>query len=574
MSAIKENAEENMTVSRRGFLTGAVSLGALSVAALSGCAPQPMASTGELSNEAADAVASTSGNPAWLGDEPVIGEDEIAQTLETEVLVVGGGTSGLFAAASAAENGAKTMVAEKFTGGGVRIGFGALGSRLQKESGVDVDKNAVIRELLRYSNHNADVRLLKIWADNSGEAVDWWQDRCAEHDVPMWFEPGGQVEGENYWYMQTCHSPQFPTDEEGNPTELDGAFVLTEYCKGLGVDFQYNMAMVKLVKEDDRVAGVIAKSADGNYVRINASKGVIVCTGGYGQNPEMLAALQPDTMKKIGYSSAIPGTEGDGIKACIWAGAAFDDTHTSAMFDRACVAPDQVGGWEMGAQGWFWMGSQPLLKVNLKGERFMSESVPYDYILQEALNLPDNTWCTLWDSNIEEDVRRFSTQGCSRYFEFENGAPPRIPWVGVEAFNEGLEAEGLIQRADTIAELAEKLGLPADKLEKTVDRYNELFDAQNDEDFGKEAYRLSELRNPPFFGVRQTGYLLCTLDGIKVNTEMQAVDEAGQPIEGLFVAGVDSGGYYSGTYPSHSGGNCCGHNCTFGRLAGRYAATM
>ena len=573
MGSIKKTKEE-AAISRRGFLAAAASLGALSAAAgVAGCAPQPMASTEGTGASSGDGSASASGNPAWLGDEPTIGEDEIVQTLDTEVLVVGGGTSGLFAAASAAENGAKTMVAEKFTGGGVRIGFGALGSRLQKEANVEVDKDAVVRELLRYSNHNADVRLLKTWADHSGEAVDWWQDRCAEQGVPMWFEPGGQVEGENYWYMQTCHSPQFPVDEEGNPTELDGAFVLTEYCKGLGVDFQYNTAMVKLVKEGDRVVGVIAKNSDGDYVRINASKGVIVCTGGYGQNSEMLAALQPDTMKKIGYSSAIPGTEGDGIKACIWAGAAFDDTHTSSMFDRACVMPDEVGGWEKGAPGWFWMGSQPLLKVDLTGLRFMSESVPYDCILQQALNLPDNTWCTLWDANIEEDVRRFSTQGCSRYFEFENGAPPQIPWVGVQAINEGLEADGFIQRADTIAELAEKLGLPADQLEQTVARYNELFDAQNDEDFGKEAYRLSALRTPPFFGVRQTGYLLCTLDGIKVNTEMQAVDEAGQPIAGLYVAGVDSGGYYSGTYPSHAGGNCCGRNSTFGRLAGRYAAT-
>ena len=83
------------------------------------------------------------------------------------------------------------------------------------------------------------------------------------------------------------------------------------------------------------VSGIIATNADGDYVRINASKGVIVCTGGYGQNIDMLAALQPETLKKIGYSSAIPGTEGDGIKACIWAGAAFDDTHCSAMFRPA-----------------------------------------------------------------------------------------------------------------------------------------------------------------------------------------------------------------------------------------------
>ena len=100
------------------------------------------------------------------------------------------------------------------------------------------------------------------------------------------------------------------------------------------------------------------------------------------------------------------------------------------MFDRACVKPDEVGGYGNGSGGWFWMGSQPFLKVNLKGERFMSESVPYDYVLQAALSQPDHTWCTVWDSNLVEDIYRFKTQGCSRYFEFRErraAAVPRLP---------------------------------------------------------------------------------------------------------------------------------------------------
>ena len=204
------------------------------------------------------------------------------------------------------------------------------------------------------------------------------------------------------------------------------------------------------------------------------------------------------------------------------------------------MKPDEVGGYGNGSGGWFWMGSQPFLKVNLKGERFMSESVPYDYVLQAALSQPDHTWCTVWDSNLVEDIYRFKTQGCSRYFEFENGAPPQIPLAAVMGMNEGLVADGFIQQADTVEELAEKLDIPADAFAATVARYNELYDQQLDEDFGKEAYRLSALRTPPFFGVRQTGYLLCTLDGIKIDEQMHALDESGQTIPGLFVAGVDS----------------------------------
>lgn len=318
--------------------------------------------------------------------------------------------------------------------------------------------------------------------------------------------------------------------------------------------------------------GIIAKNENDEYIRINASKGVIVCTGGYGQNPDMLAALQPDTMKKISYSSGIPGTEGDGIRACIWAGAAFDDVHSAAMFDRACLKPDEVNGFGNGSNGWFWMGSQPFLKVNLNGERFMSESVPYDNVLQAALSQPENTYCTIFDSKYPDDVVRFDTQGCSRYIPFENGAPAQIPLPAVIGMNEGLVEQGFMQKADTIEELAEKLQIPAENLAATVARYNELFEKQEDEDYGKEAYRLSSVAVPPFYGIRQAGYLLCTLDGIKINDHMQALTEEGTAIKGLYVAGVDSGGYYAGTYPSHSGGNCCGRNCTFGRLAGKYAA--
>ena len=133
-------------------------------------------------------------------------------------------------------------------------------------------------------------------------------------------------------------------------------------------------------------------------------------------------------------------------------------------------------------------------------------------------------------------------------------------------------ADGFIQQGDTVEELAEKLDIPADAFAATVARYNELYDQQLDEDFGKEAYRLSALRTPPFFGVRQTGYLLCTLRRHQDRRADARARRVRQTIPGLFVAGVDSGGYYAHTYPSHSGGNCCGRNGTFGRLAGKYAA--
>lgn len=132
---------QEAALSRRRFLQGAGAAGALAaISATLGCAPQAAAPAEETAQGEASA------QNAWLGAEPEIAESGIVETFETEVLVVGGGTSGLFAAASAAESGAKTMVVEKFEGGGIRVGFGALNSRLQNEAGIVPEKHKIVNE--------------------------------------------------------------------------------------------------------------------------------------------------------------------------------------------------------------------------------------------------------------------------------------------------------------------------------------------------------------------------------------------------------------------------------------------
>ena len=160
-------------------------------------------------------------------------------------------------------------------------------------------------------------------------------------------------------------------------------------------------------------------------------------------------------------------------------------------------------------------------------------------------------------------------------FPFPNNADPNIPYQAVEGnMLPGLVENGFVFQCDTIAQLAEKLGLPADQLEATVARYNELYDKGVDEDFGKEAHRMSAIRTAPFYGAKNTGYILCTMDGIQIDQNMNAVDTNNDPIPGLYVVGNDSGGYFSGTYPNLSTGAACGRTVTFGRRAGRIAATQ
>ena len=529
-----------------------------------------------LAVEEEETVAVDDGTPAWLGHEPEIADSEIVETLDTEVLVVGGGTGGLFAACSAGENGAKTLVIDKLTSGGVRDDLGAIDSRYQKEWGTKIDKFDYITEMTKTAAGRLDQRLVKLWAEESGEAIDWYGDRLAERGVELWHEAGGDDEGSRYIHFATGHSPKWEGSDDGEGNQLNGAKVLTDYALTLGVEFRYNTPMVKLIKENRRVTGAIAENEDGGYVRINASKGVIAATGGYSLNYDMLEALQPENLAIVGLNGSIPGATGDGIKACIWAGGKFDETHSMMMFDRAALKPDAVPGRaqiESGETSMFWMGSQPFLKVNSKGERFFNESGTYEGILHADEFNKDHCHYTIFDSDWTTYIQSFKTHGCSRMFPFPNGAEPNRTYQSMEESFPGMIEKGVLFQCDTIAELAEKLGLPADALEATVERYNELYDKGVDEDFGKESFRLSAVRKAPFYGVKNTGFILCTMDGIQIDQNMNAVDTNNEPIPGLYVVGNDSGAYFSATYPNLSTGAACGRTVTFGRRAGRIAAT-
>lgn len=512
-------------------------------------------------------------NTDWLGEEPVVAENEITAEYECDVLVIGAGTSGTFAAASAAEEGVKTILIERFPhdmASGIRDTLAACGSREQKEDGDDVDKTTAINHLCNWSQGYTRRSLAKLWADNSGETVDWFTDRLAEGGMEFRHEIDDHSLPSNYEFLDVGHSTQY-TSEYYEQLTMDKVF---DYALSKGLQIDYETTMVKLEKDGERVCGIIATNAAGEYVRYKAAKGVIVATGGYGMNSDMMAALQPHTQEMIGVNFNKAGSKGDGIKACLWAGAIMDTVHTSMIFDRACIKPDEIGLPGKSVPGaWFWMGSQPFLKVNLRGERFMNEYQPYDYVLHSASGQPGHTFVDVWDSKYEKDIERFATHGCSRLYPHENGTQSVFPMEMIVGMNADLEAQGYIVRADSIEELAEKLNIPVDTFKATVERYNELAAKGVDEDFGKEGYRLSTLDTAPFFGTRQCGgYFICTMDGIQIDDNMHAIRADGSPIEGLYVIGDCSGSYFAGSYPNLMGGAAAGRSVTFGRLAGKYAA--
>ena len=509
----------------------------------------------------------------WLGEEPEIDKAAITAEYECDVLVVGAGTSGSFAACAAVEEGAKTILIERFDhdmASGIRDTLAACGSREQLEDGDDVDKNVAINHLCNWSHGYTRRSLAKLWADNSGEAIDWFRDRLAEGGMEFRHEIDNHELPSNYEFLDVGHSTQY-SDQYYEQLTMDKLF---DYAVPKGLQIDYETTMVKLEKDGERVCGLIAKNAAGDYVRYKAAKGVIIATGGYGSNMDMVAALQSWTLEQICVNYNKSGSKGDGIKACLWAGAIMDTTHSAMIFDRGAIKPDETGlPGQSVPGGWFWMGSQPFLKVNLRGERFMNEYQPYDYTLHQAAMQPAHTYATVWDSTYESDIERFATHGCSRLYPHENGTQSVFPMAMIVGMNAGLEEEGYIVRADSIEELAEKLNLPVETFVKTVERYNELAAKGEDEDFGKEAYRLSTMDAPPYFGTRQCGgYFICTMDGIQIDDNLHAIRADGSPIEGLYVVGDCSGNYFSESYPNLMGGAAAGRSTTFGRVAGKNAA--
>ena len=538
-------------------------------------------------NAVADCIRQASGgaiNPAeqpleeeasadWLGEEPVVDEADITETVECEVLVVGAGSSGCFAAAAAAEAGADTLLIDRFghdMASGIRDTLAACGSSEQLVDGADVDKQVAARYICDWSQGYARYSLAKLWADRSGETIDWYTNVLAESGISFRHEID-EHQTSNYQYLDVGHSIQY-TD---NYTETLAMDAVLDYAEGHGLTVRYETTMVKLEKDGSgRVTGIIAKNADDSYLRINASKGVILGCGGYSGNEEMMKALQPQSVEQTCVNYSKPGAKGDGIKACLWAGAIMDTTHTAMIFDRGAVKPDYAGEPGKASDGMmFWMGSQPFLKVNLKGERFINEYLPYDMVLHAAASQPHHTYCTIWDSKYPEDCEKFATHGCSRLYPHVNGTAPVFPMETVIGMNEDLEEQGYIVQADTVEELAEKLGLPVDTFTATVEHYNELAANGEDTDFGKESYRLSTLTEAPFYGVRQCGgYLICTMDGIQIDDNIHALDANYQPIPGLYVIGDMSGNYFSHSYPNLMSGAAAGRSATFGRLAGQNAA--
>ena len=515
----------------------------------------------------------------WLGKEPDIDEAAITETVDTDILIVGAGNGGMFAAAYAAANGLNFRVIEQNANvQDTRHWYGAVDSAAAKEAGEPAtDKAKLLSEISRYASGKCDQRVVKTWINESAAMHDFM--RSILEDKYGWvcdFTSGSEAawpaenaeHNTDYLYPVQEHNYMASESASGLPRNE----LLLQYIQELGYDVDFKTSLAKLEKNSEgRITGIIAQSTeDDHFIRYNANKGVLLACGGFPGNPYMMEQLDPLGTSVTTACSYSPADKGYGIRAAVWAGANLDKEAAPMLFDRGVVAPGVDGGYvdsdtAFGGKAFpgkirqYNPGTQPFLKVNRNGERFANESCPYNDIVYAAAHQPGRVYAQICDANILEDAKRFHTIGCSA--QTRNGGEKYIQGK----MDEAIEA-GALFKCDTLDELADKMGFTGaakDTFLATVERYNELYDKQNDEDFGKPAYRLSAIRTAPFYGCWLGASLLCTEQGIAINDKGQALDNDNKPMPGLYVTGDMSGSFFANNYPCLMAGVAMGRTLTY-----------
>ena len=526
----------------------------------------------------------------WLGKEPDIDEAAITETVDTDILIVGAGNGGMFAAAYAAANGLNFRVIEQNANvQDTRHWYGAVDSAAAKEAGEPAtDKAKLLSEISRYASGKCDQRVVKTWINESAAMHDFM--RSILEDKYGWvcdFTSGSEAawpaenaeHNTDYLYPVQEHNYMASESASGTPRNE----LLLQYIQELGYDVDFKTSLAKLEKNSDgRITGIIAQSTeDDHFIRYNANKGVLLACGGFPGNPYMMEQLDPLGTSVTTACSYSPADKGYGIRAAVWAGANLDKEAAPMLFDRGVVAPGVDGGYvdsdtAFGGKAFpgkirqYNPGTQPFLKVNRNGERFANESCPYNDIVYAAAHQPGRVYAQICDANILEDAKRFHTIGCSA--QTRNGGEKYIQGK----MDEAIEA-GALFKCDTLDELADKMGFTGaakDTFLATVERYNELYDKQNDEDFGKPAYRLSAIRTAPFYGCWLGASLLTTEQGIAINEKGQALDTNNQPMEGLYITGDMSGSFFANNYPCLMAGVAMGRTLTYAMKAVKQMAGL
>jgi len=515
--------KNNRGVYRRDFIKGtAVGVGAVAVGG------------GLASMEAAHGRAAEPVQP----QETVIPASRIKETIAADVVVVGAGIAGMCAALTAVEAGAKTILLEKGATHNGRGGDdGCFNSSVHKEAGVLYDREEMIAELMKQANYRVDQRLITLWVDHSGEAIDWLRALVAPKGLKATLNSSDTNREGPYKVFQTA------VTFTGQNAKL--LAVLEKIAKEKGVDIRYKTPGVQLVRQGSgRVAGIIAKNEGGDYIQFNARKGIILSTGGYDNDPEMMKKyLRPSDLRIEKYNSANKICTGDGHKMGLTVGADMDEAPHALIVGNGVVN---------NGDEFYLVMFTPWLRVDRLGRRYVNEDSDYCRAANANAILPEHFNWSVLDSSAsggDDQEAAYMRKQLERYVK-----------------------EGVALSAATPEELAGKMQVDPVVFKATVARYNKLAEDKKDADFGVDADKMRPVEKPPFYALQVRNFALVTISGLKVNTKLQVVDKKGEPILGLYAAGNTSGGFFSDTYPRNVHGISHGRAITFGRLAAKNAA--
>lgn len=583
---------EDIKVNRRNFLKGAgiAAAGMAAAAALGGCAPQQNASSGGSAGTDAAGEYNTAAtmDRKWsfmIAPEP-IADDKIAETIEADVIVVGAGTSGLITACSAAEEGLNVVVASASTKPVSRGGSNnAVYCKAFEEQGYErVPLSQYTKEIF-CQMHKVDYRKWMLHYNNSETAMNWVIDLMEKAGYGITIEIGTPDEDDSLYLQRTAavgwdlNGKQPPAGEEdmeivtGKMQPLLVNELARHLTEDLGCSIYYKNVAEQLVREDDntgRVTAVICKREDDTYAKYVGTKAVVLATGDFSADRDMMACYCPDTAKYVsddvydGEPDYDQGFryggiyKGQGQKMGLWVGAAWQKSFPNCTMGAF---------WGPGPRNLYTnhMG----LLVDRDGQRYMNEDAIGTIASENITLLPEQKAFAIWDADY---ARHEAVSGDWTVDSMMSGE--EAVTAALETWKKSASAgSASYVMADTLEEAIEKAGLPAETIE-TVKRYNEMAKAGEDTDFYKDPKHLHPIETAPFFiEANPTFGFLTVMGGLNTNIHMQVCDAEDNAIPGLYNVGTMVGDMFSGNYTFMIEGANYGMTCvTFGYLTGKYIA--
>ena len=468
----------------------------------------------------ADAAARTNWDATI--DEKAVAAAEAAPARETvDVLVIGAGSTGLNAAIAAKRAGAKVLLIEKhsYAGGNSMLaagGFNACNTAEQAKKGIKDSVELFVKDTMKGGRGKNDPELVRILGENSAAGVKWLEDMGVDlSDVKR---SGGAS-------VDRTHRPHGGMSV--GPHIVD---VLRAEATKEGVGARVNTRAVKLLLDKDyKIAGAVVHGKHSGYYKV-AAKGVVLATGGYGQNKEMVGFYRP-TFKNMTSSNNVTST-GDGIKMALNIGASMTDidwvqAHPTVGLDSRILISETVRG--VGA-----------IMVNVKGARFVNELTTRDRASDAILHQPERRAWLVFDSYLYNSAKMVR----------------------------GYDHLGMLKKANTVEELAKLCNMDPKTLAETVKSYNGYRKAGKDEAFGRPDMPLA-VEKAPFYAVAVAPGIHHTMGGVAITPESEVLDIQSRPIPGLYAAGEVTGGVHGF---NRLGGNAVADTVVFGRRSGEHAA--